>query len=56
MNENVNLIQKLEQGRAEFAYNCVKDALNKLDSRRQKEYKSYVPSFYQSPKKAMHMI
>ncbi|HOK34159.1 MAG TPA: type III-B CRISPR module-associated protein Cmr5 [Fervidobacterium sp.] len=42
MNENVNLIQKLEQGRAEFAYNCVKDALNKLDSRRQKEYKSYV--------------
>ena len=41
MNENVNLIQKLEQGRAEFAYNCVKDALE-LDSRRQKEYKSYV--------------
>lgn len=41
MNENVNLIQKLEQGRAEFAYKCVNSALT-LESRKQKEYKSYV--------------
>lgn len=35
-----NLIQKLEQGRAEFAYKCVKEAVEKSE-KGQKEYKSY---------------
>lgn len=32
-------IKKLEQGRAEFAYKCVKDAVEKLDDKKQ-EYRS----------------
>ncbi|HOQ40252.1 MAG TPA: type III-B CRISPR module-associated protein Cmr5 [Fervidobacterium sp.] len=42
MSDNVNLIQKLERGRAEFAYSCVKNALHMLEPKKQKEYKSYV--------------
>ncbi len=34
-------INKLEKGRAEFAYNCVKEALEKLDIEKQKDYRSY---------------
>ncbi len=34
-------IRKLEKGRAEFAYNCVKDAISKLDEKKKKEYRSY---------------
>jgi len=36
-------IKKLEQGRAEFAYKCVKEAVKKFksDTKRQKEYRSY---------------
>ncbi len=35
------IINKLEKGRAEFAYKCAKNALEKLDTKRQKEYRSY---------------
>lgn len=42
MSDNVNLIQKLERGRAEFAYSCVENALHMLEPKKQKEYKSYV--------------
>ncbi len=41
MPERETIISKLEKGRAEFAYSCVKDALEKLDNKRQKEYRSY---------------
>lgn len=34
-------IKKLEQGRAEFAYNCVKEATNNLQGNTRKEYRSY---------------
>lgn len=36
------LIAKLEKGRAEFAYNCVKTATERLAAKTQKEYRSYV--------------
>ncbi len=36
------LINKLEKGRAEFAYERVKDAISKLNAKQQKEYRSYV--------------
>lgn len=53
MEEKENLINKLERGRAEFAYKCVKCVLNKgldekedkrkkEDDRIKKEYRSYV--------------
>jgi len=41
MAEMETLITKLEKGRAEFAYNCVKEALGKLDDKKRKEYRSY---------------
>ena len=33
--------KKLEQGRAEFAYKCVKEALGNFDDKKQGEYRSY---------------
>ncbi len=41
MPENETLITKLEKGRAEFAYKCVKNAVNNLDDKKKKEYRSY---------------
>ncbi len=40
---NETIMTKLEKGRAEFAYNCVKEAIEKFgsDSKKQKEYRSY---------------
>ncbi len=35
------LMNKLERGRAEFAYNCVEEAIKKLDDKKLKEYRSY---------------
>jgi len=35
-------IQGIESGRAKFAWDCAKNALEKLDKKKQKEYKSYV--------------
>jgi len=35
-------IQGIESGRAKFAWDCAKNALEKLDRKKQKEYKSYV--------------
>ncbi|MEN3045276.1 MAG: type III-B CRISPR module-associated protein Cmr5 [Candidatus Hydrothermales bacterium] len=49
MPANENLITKLERGRAEFAYECVKSAINSLDEKRKKEYRSYV-------RRILHMI
>jgi len=34
-------IKKLEQGRAEFAYKCVKDAKEQLSKEKQSDYRSY---------------
>lgn len=34
-------IRKLEQGRAEFAYRCVSEALEKLDDKKQDDYRLY---------------
>ena len=39
-----SLVNKLEKGRAEYAYNCVKEVINKGF---EKEYKSYVKSLPQ---------
>lgn len=41
--QNQTEIKKLEQGRAEFAYKCVKEGVEKFksDTNRQKEYRSY---------------
>lgn len=37
-----SIIQKLEKGRAEFAYGCVKEANDRLgDDKKRKEYRSY---------------
>ncbi len=41
MPEKETLITKLEKGRAEFAYRCVKNAVNNLDDKRKKEYRSH---------------
>lgn len=41
MNKKENIINKLEQGRAEFAYRCVKNAVDTLDDRKKKDYRSY---------------
>lgn len=41
MSEKETLIHKLEKGRAEFAYRCVKQALEQLDEKKKKEYRSY---------------
>ncbi len=41
MSEKETLITKLEKGRAEFAYRCVKNAVNILDNKKKKEYRSY---------------
>lgn len=43
MSERKTLITKLERGRAEFAYKCVKEALEKFidDKKKKKEYRSY---------------
>ncbi|MCX7948317.1 MAG: type III-B CRISPR module-associated protein Cmr5 [candidate division WOR-3 bacterium] len=39
----MNLITKLEKGRAEFAYRCVEEAIQNLSEiKKQKEYRSYV--------------
>jgi len=35
-------IQGIESGRAKFAWDCAKNALEELDRKKQKEYKSYV--------------
>lgn len=40
--EKGTLINKLEKGRAEFAYKCVEDATKKSDDKKKKEYRSYV--------------
>ena len=40
MREKETLINKLERGRAEFAYRCVQEAISRLNSKK-KEYKSY---------------
>ncbi|MCS7202292.1 MAG: type III-B CRISPR module-associated protein Cmr5 [Dictyoglomus sp.] len=42
MSEKETIITKLEKGRAEFAYNCVKEAIKFLDVRKKKEYRSYI--------------
>ncbi|MCS7149669.1 MAG: type III-B CRISPR module-associated protein Cmr5 [Caldimicrobium sp.] len=42
MGAKESLITKLEKGRAEFAYECVKQAITALDNKKQKEYRSYV--------------
>ncbi|MCS7213889.1 MAG: type III-B CRISPR module-associated protein Cmr5 [Candidatus Calescibacterium sp.] len=43
MSDNLNLITKLEKGRAEFAYRCVEQAIQNLpEIKKQKEYRSYV--------------
>lgn len=39
MENKETLINKLEKGRAEFAYKCVKEAIEQL--KRKKEYRSY---------------
>ena len=41
MNKKENSLNKLEQGRAEFAYRCVKNAVELLDEKKKKEYRSY---------------
>ncbi len=41
MTEKETLITKLERGRAEFAYNCVKE-VKKMSDKIQKDYRSYV--------------
>ncbi len=35
-------IQGIEGGRAKFAWKCAKEAINKLDEKKRKDYKSYV--------------
>lgn len=42
MSDKETLITKLEKGRAEFAYKCVKEAVENLDEKKKKEYRSYV--------------
>lgn len=42
MPDNESIITKLEKGRAEFAYKCVKEAIERLDERKKKDYRSYV--------------
>ncbi len=42
MSEKETIITKLEKGRAEFAYRCVKNAVNNLDDKKKKEYRSYI--------------
>lgn len=37
-----SIIDKLERGRAEFAYECVEEAINTLKPKTQKEYRSYI--------------
>lgn len=51
MLEKESLILKLERGRAEFAYDCVKQAIDilKTDEKEKKNYRSYV-------RKIPHMI
>jgi len=39
--QNQTEIKKLEQGRAEFAYKCVKDAKEQLSKEKQSDYRSY---------------
>ncbi len=43
MSEKETLINKLERGRADFAYKCVNEALERFkgDSKKQKEYRSH---------------
>lgn len=43
MGNKESLINTLEKGRAKFAYDCVKEAIEKFneDKKKQKEYKSY---------------
>lgn len=41
MAKKENLITTLEKGRAEFAYKCANEAVNKLDERKKKEYRAY---------------
>lgn len=48
MGERQSIITKLEKGRAEFAYKCVEEVLNK-DKKTKKEYRSYI-------RKIPHMI
>jgi len=40
--KELSIIQKIEKGRAEFAYKCVKDAIGKLDGKKKREYRSYI--------------
>lgn len=42
MSNNESIITRLEKGRAEFAYKCVKDAIEKLDEKKRKDYRSYI--------------
>jgi len=39
--QNQSEIKKLERGRAEFAYRCVKDATKQIDGKKQEEYHAY---------------
>lgn len=41
MRANENILTKLERGRAEFAYDCVKQAKEELKIEKQREYRSY---------------
>ena len=41
MRNQERLINKLEKGRAEFAYNKVKEAIDTREGRKKKEYRSY---------------
>jgi CRISPR-associated protein Cmr5 len=41
MSNGETVINKLERGRAEFAYKCVSEAINTLEGKKKKEYRSY---------------
>ncbi|HON72169.1 MAG TPA: type III-B CRISPR module-associated protein Cmr5 [bacterium] len=41
MSRTESVVNKLEKGRAECAYKCVEEAINRLNNKEQKEYRSY---------------
>lgn len=41
MTNKETIMTKLENGRADFAYKCVEEAVNILDDKKKKEYRSY---------------
>ncbi|MBC7319182.1 type III-B CRISPR module-associated protein Cmr5 [bacterium] len=42
MNNKETIINKLEKGRAEFAYECMMKIVNTTDEKKKKEYRSYI--------------